>query len=395
MAMTSLNLAAIGNCTVASLITPQGSHVWHCFPRLDGDPVFNALLGAETDQAGCFDVVMRNFAKSEQRYLPNTAIVETVLKDTAGQSLRMLDFRPRYRRFGRMFRPPMIVRRIEPIAGRPLISLRIRPTFGYGERPPEITLGSNHARFVADDLVLRVTTDMPVSYTLHETQLALDRPINVFLGPDETLPDNPDSLARTFLGETTSYWQDWVRDLNVPFDWQEAVIRAAITLKLCSFDDTGAIVAALTTSVPEAGDSTRNWDYRFCWLRDAFFTVTALNRLSATRTMEAFVRFVLDSLQREDHAPILPLLAVAPGMDPSERLADSLAGYRGIGPVRIGNAAVLQRQNDVYGSIVLTAAQMFWDLRLPLQGDVSLYRQLCEVGHLAASAALEQDAGFW
>jgi GH15 family glucan-1,4-alpha-glucosidase len=393
--MASLDLAAIGNCTVASLITPTGKHVWHCFPRLDGDPVFNALLAGEAPEAGFFDVVMLNFTASEQRYLPNTAIVETILRDKAGQSLRMLDFAPRYRRFGRMFRPPMIVRRIEPIAGRPLISLRVRPTFGYGSLKPQITLGSNHARFVADDLVLRMTTDMPVSYALHETQLALDRPINVFLGPDETLPDNPDSLARTFLAETTSYWQDWVRDLNVPFDWQQAVIRAAITLKLCSFDDTGAIVAALTTSVPEAAGSTRNWDYRFCWLRDAFFTVTALNRLSATRTMEAFVRFVLDSLQRDEHAPIDPLLAVAPGMDTSERIAESLSGYRGIGPVRIGNAAVSQRQNDVYGSIVLTAAQMFWDHRLPLQGDVSLYRQLCQIGRTAAAFALEPDAGLW
>jgi GH15 family glucan-1,4-alpha-glucosidase len=111
--------------------------------------------------------------------------------------------------------------------------------------------------------------------------------------------------------------------------------------------------------------------------------------------MESFVRFVLDSLQRADDQPIWPLLAVAPGMDPSERIAGSLAGYRGIGPVRVGNAAVLQRQNDVYGSIVLTAAQMFWDQRLPLQGDLSLYRQLCQVGRAAATAALEPDAGLW
>src|SRR5690349_5053062 len=148
--MASLDLAAIGNCTIASLITPTGSHVWHCFPRLDGDPVFSALLGGETPEAGFFDVQLRNFASSEQRYLPNTAIVETILRDKAGQSLRMLDFAPRYRRYGRMFRPPMIVRRIEPIAGRPLASVRLRPTFGYGGKRPEITLGSNHARFVAD-----------------------------------------------------------------------------------------------------------------------------------------------------------------------------------------------------------------------------------------------------
>ena len=104
--MASLDLAAIGNCTIASLITPTGSHVWHCFPRLDGDPVFNALLGGEAPEAGFFDVVVRNFVKSEQRYLPNTAIVETILRDSAGQSLRMLDFAPRYRRFEVSFRTP-------------------------------------------------------------------------------------------------------------------------------------------------------------------------------------------------------------------------------------------------------------------------------------------------
>jgi GH15 family glucan-1,4-alpha-glucosidase len=321
--------------------------------------------------------------------------VETTLTSSSGDVIRILDFAPRFKRFGRIFRPPQIVRRIEPAAGRPQIRLRVRPTFDYGARRPEITLGSNHARFVGDDVVMRMTTDIPLSYALHETEFTLDRAVNVFLGADETLPENPDSVARSFLAETESYWHDWVRDLNIPFDWQDAVIRAAITLKLCNFEDTGAIVAALTTSVPEASNSPRNWDYRFCWLRDAFFTVTALNRLSATRTMEGFVRFVVDSVQRDNDAPISPLFAMAPGVDVTERIAESLPGYRGFGPVRIGNAAVQQRQNDVYGSIVLTAAQMFWDRRLPQRADKTLYQQLCRVGHSAARLALEPDAGLW
>ena len=99
-------------------------------------------------------------------------------------------------------------------------------------------------------------------------------------------------LAQRLLDATREYWNDWVRSLAVPFEWQEAVIRAAITLKLCSYEDTGAIIAAITTSIPESANSGRNWDYRFCWIRDTYFTVQALNRLGATRTMEGYLRFI-------------------------------------------------------------------------------------------------------
>jgi len=391
----SLDLAAIGNCTIASLIDKKARHVWHCFPRLDGDPVYNALLGEAEPKAGFSDILLRDFTSSEQRYLDNTAIVETILRDKDGNAVRVLDFAPRFKRYGRLFRPPMLVRRIEPIQGRPQITVRVRPNFNYGAQKPGMTLGSNHLRFVGDDAVLRMTTDVPLSYVLHDTEFGLDRPVHIFTGPDEPLPENPRGLAQSFLSETTAYWHDWVRDLNVPFEWQDAVIRAAITLKLCSFEDTGAVLAALTTSVPEAANTIRNWDYRFSWLRDAFFTVTALNRLSATRTMEGYVRFVLDSVGRESDGPIAPLFGMAPGTDLTERFAEALPGYRGFGPVRIGNAAVSQRQNDVYGSIVLTAAQMFWDRRLPDAGGPGLYEQMRRIGRAAHRLALQPDAGLW
>jgi GH15 family glucan-1,4-alpha-glucosidase len=298
-----------------------------------------------------------------------------------------------------MFRPPMLVRRLEPVAGRPRVTIRLRPTFDYGAHKAKLTSGSNHARFFGDSAVMRLTTDASINYILHETEFSLDRPINLIVGADESITDNPDTLAKSFLAETESYWHTWVRDLNIPFDWQQAVIRAAITLKLCSYEDTGAVLAALTTSVPEAPNTPRTWDYRFTWLRDAFFTVTALNRLSATRTMESYVRFIVDVVEagssRGEVAGIAPLFPIAPGTDTTERLIDTLPGYRGFGPVRVGNAAVTQRQNDTYGSMVLTSAQMFWDERLPRQGDLELYRQLCVVGNEAQRTALTPDAGLW
>ncbi len=396
--MSTLELGVIGNCSIASLIDRRGRHVWHGLGRLDGDPVFNALLGGNDPQGGYMEAAVAGGKEGRQRYLPNTAVLETVVEGTSG-TLRIVDFAPRFRRFGRMFRPPMLVRRLEPVTGRPRVTLRMRPTFNYGGLTPQVTIGSHHARFVGDAAVLRLTTDGPITYLLHETEFGLDRPITLIVGADESVPEDPDSLGRSFLAETVAYWQGWVRDLHIPFDWQAAVIRAAITLKLCSFEDTGAVLAALTTSVPEAAGTPRTWDYRFSWLRDSFFTVTALNRLSATRTMEGFVRFIVDIVEggssRGEADRIAPLFPIAPGTDTAEKLIDTLPGYRGYGPVRVGNAAVIQRQNDTYGSMVMTAAQMFWDERLPRHGDMELYRQLCVVGNEAHKAALTPDAGLW
>lgn len=393
--MPTLDLAVIGNCAVAALISPAARHEWFCFPRLDAEPVFNALLGGEEPERGFMDIVLRGQVGSRQRYLRNTAVVETLLTDGAGGGVRVLDLAPRYRRFGRTYRPPMLIRRIEPVAGRPRIRIRIRPSFAYGADPGRTSIGSNHIRYVGAETVLRLTTDAPLSYITHEAEFGLDRPVSLVLGTDESLPENPDTVARTALAETESYWLDWVRGLALPFDWQDAVIRAAITLKLCSFEDTGGIVAALTTSIPEAPGSGRCWDYRFCWLRDAFFTVGALNRLNATRTMEGFMRFIMDAVPDGSNGPIPPLFPIAPGTEVTERIATALPGFRGDGPVRIGNAAVSQVQNDGFGAIVMTATQMFRDQRLARTGDVALYRQLATIGRHAERAAFEPDAGLW
>ncbi len=333
---------------------------------------------------------------SSQSYLPNTAIVETILRDAQGNALRILDFCPRFRLYGRVFRPPMLVRRLEPLSGRPRITVRVRPGFSYGEQHPAPTIGSNHLRFAGPEFSLRATTDMPITHILHEHDFTLGRPGTLVLSADEPLDQSPDSLSTHFLAETLAYWDDWVANLNVPFDWQDAVIRAAITLKLCSYDDTGGIVAALTTSIPEAPGSGRNWDYRFCWLRDSMFTIAALNRLSAMRTMETYLNFVLDNVTGSGPRELPPLFPIAPGMPLEEYIAPALTGYGdGDGPVRVGNGAESQRQNDAYGAIILSLTQFYFDHRLKARGDMALYKQLCQLGDVAERVALEPDAGPW
>jgi GH15 family glucan-1,4-alpha-glucosidase len=393
--MAQLDLAPIGNCAVASLIDGQGRHRWFCFPRLDGDPVFNALVNGDDPKAGFMDIHVDGLQTVTQSYLRNTPILETCMRTDAGEALRIVDFAPRFKMYERNFRPPMIVRRIEAVSGHPRIKIRIRPNFEYGTVSPRISLGSNHVRFLGDDKVLRVTSDVGPSYIVNEQAFLLDGAVNLFIGSDESLSQNPDGLAKHFLHETQCYWADWVRRLAVPFEWQEAVIRSAITLKLCSYEETGAIVAAMTTSIPEAPLTARNWDYRFCWLRDAYFTVHALNRLSATRTMEHFVRFMLDTVVNEGAGDLNPLYPIVSSTALAERNAEALAGFRGMGPVRVGNAASNQRQNDVFGSVILSAAQLFWDSRMNLVGGRDLYNRLRPVGETAVERALLADSGVW
>ncbi len=393
--MAQLDLGVIGNGTIASHIDRQGRHCWFCSPRFDSDPLFNALVNGDAPAAGFADILVGKGEARSQAYQRNTPVLETIFTDESGGSARITDFAPRFIRFGRFFCPPMLIRRVEPLSGRCCVKVRIRPTFQYGAVSPRKVVGSNHLRYAAGDAALRVTTDMPVSYLADEVEFLLDRPVHLIIGGDEPIPEAPQALVSDFLDQTVTYWRDWVRDLAVPFDYQEAVIRAAITLKLCAFEDTGAIVAALTTSVPEAPHSGRNWDYRYCWLRDSYFTVTALNRLGATRTMENHVRFILNAVLSSGTSPEVPLYPIVPGDDVTERIAADLSGFRGMGPVRIGNAAHGQRQHDGYGSIILTAAQMFYDERLPKVGDLDLYRQLRPIGDMAADAALRPDAGLW
>jgi GH15 family glucan-1,4-alpha-glucosidase len=223
----------------------------------------------------------------------------------------------------------------------------------------------------------------------------LTRPMYLVFGTDEPFPSELASTCRDFLTRTLDYWADWVRGLSISYDWQAEIIRAAITLKLSNFEETGGIVAAHTTSIPEAQGSGRNWDYRYCWLRDAYFVVKALSRIGATRTMEDFISFNLGIASAGDGEPLRPVYGIVPTDPMTEYEAPLLAGYLNNGPVRVGNAAAEQPQHDVYGSIILAALPMFVDQRLPRPGDEALFRFLEPLGEKAARFALEPDAGIW
>ena len=392
----TLDLFPIGNCAASALIDRSGRFVWACTPRVDGDPAFCALLsGEKADDQGFWSIDVEDMASVRQHYVRNTPILVTEITDKSGGVVEITDFSPRYRQFGRVYRPMAFIRRVRPLSGAPRIRIRMRPMVNWGEAPAAITTGSNHLRYVGGEMTLRLTTEASVSHIRDERLFRLEEPFSMFLGPDEGFDADVAATTERMLTETTQYWRGWVRTLSVPLEWQEAVIRAAITLKLCAHEETGAIVAALTTSIPEHEGSQRNWDYRYCWLRDAYYVVQALNRLGAADLLENYLVYLRNVIDSAKGGHVQPLYGV--GLEPSlvERFADHLPGYRGMGPVRVGNQAHEHLQHDVYGQIVLSTVQAFFDQRLFRPGTVEDFRALEPVGERAFELHDKPDASLW
>jgi GH15 family glucan-1,4-alpha-glucosidase len=395
--MASLDLALIGNGTISALVDRAGEIVWACVPRFDGDPMFCRLLRhpPSEDDSGVFAIDLVGVVRYEQEYMTNTPILVTRAYGADGSAIEIVDFMPRFRDHGRVFCPMTLVRRVRRIAGKPRIRVRLRPACDYGRSRASHTYGSHHIRFRVGDLWVRLTADVPITAVLEENVFFLDDDATFVLGPDETLHGAVSEVGRHLFEETVGYWRGWVRSLGIPFEWQDAVIRSAITLALNAFEDTGAVVAAMTTSIPEAPNTGRNWDYRYCWLRDGDFVVDALNQLGATRTMEHYLGYILNIVASASEAGLQPVYGITGRTQLDERVVESLPGYRGMGPVRVGNDACHQIQHDVYGSAILAATHVFFDQRLERTGDEELFRRLESLGERAAVLFDKPDAGIW
>lgn len=394
----TLDLWPIGNCQVSGLIDRDGRLVWGCVPRVDGDPTFSSLLEAEPGAAGArgfWEIELEDCSETQQAYLRNTPVLVTRHADTSGNAIEVIDFCPRFRRNGRMYRPVAFARIVRPVKGSPRIRVKLRPARNWGAEDARRTRGSNHVRYILTDETLRLTTTAAVGWIEDERLFRVERNLHFFLGPDESFAEDLRIALDTMLDRTVDEWRQWVRGLATPREWQEAVIRAAISLKLCQYEETGAIVAALTTSIPEHANSARNWDYRYCWIRDAYYTVQALNRLGALDVLEAYLEYLRNIVENAKGGHIQPLYGVGGEEHLPERVADGLRGYRGMGPVRIGNQAHEQVQHDAYGQIVLSTMQSFIDERLFRMSGVADFEALEIVGELAWQVCDKPDAGLW
>jgi GH15 family glucan-1,4-alpha-glucosidase len=385
------DLGLIGNCQFSALIHASGEIVWCCLPRFDSEPVFSTLLDSE--KGGRFRISPAAGETGVQRYLPNTNILETTFRTSTG-AFRVVDFAPRFLQFGRAFRPTQLIRIVEPIEGTPRISVVCEPGLGWSKNRPAITQGSHHLRFEGFSSQLRLTTDLPLSYLggqpfsltgRHHLVLTWGTPV------EEPLPP----FCERFWNETSRYWQRWVKRCDIPPLFQQEVIRSALTLKLHCFEDTGAIIAAMTTSIPESAGSGRNWDYRYCWLRDSYYVLSAFGSLGQFEEREQFVQYLLNVAGGAPGLNLAPLYRVDGSQSLEESILEDWPGYNGERPVRIGNGAALHSQNDIYGEMVLALTPIFLDERMSAERSPAALQLIEGLARKAISLTGVPDAGIW
>lgn len=385
------DLGLIGNCQYSALVDRAGSVVWCCLPRFDSEPVFSSLLDAEL--GGRFEVGPESGERGEQRYIENTNVLETRFETKAG-AFRIVDFAPRFLQFDRIFRPTQFFRIVEPLEGTPRIRVSCEPRLGWSKAVPDRVFGSNHVRYEGFASHFRLTSDVPASY-LSGQPFALTSRKHLVLTWGAPIEEALAPLASRFLGETLRYWQRWVMQCNVPAAFQKEVIRSALVLKLHCFEDTGAIVAAMTTSLPEAPGSGRTWDYRYCWLRDAYYSLGAFRLLGQFEEREHFVNYLFDVAGGAPDLRLNPLYRVDGSSDLSESVQEGWAGYEGHGPVRVGNAAAKHTQNDIFGEMVLALAPVYLDERFQAERSPQALDLLTRLARRAVEVAGTPDAGIW
>lgn len=389
--MSLSELGLIGNCQVSALVRRDGAIVWSCLPRFDSPPVFGRLL--DEKGGGSFVIQPADGSKGTQRYVPNTNVLETTFSSVDG-AFRVLDFAPRFMQHERTFRPTKLVRVVEPISGSPRIRVSCAPILGWSRAQPRRELGSHHIGFHGFDQPLRLTTDAPLAY-LDGEPFALTERRHFVLAWGAPVEEPLAPLCDRFLRETTRYWQQWVKHCDVPPFYQEEVIRSALALKLHCYEDTGAIVAALTTSLPEAPGSGRTWDYRYCWLRDAFYTLGALHLLGQFEEREQFLQFLLNVAASSPQLDLAPLYRIDGKSDLVESVLEEWPGYLGEKPVRVGNGAATHQQHDVFGEMVLALTPLFLDLRFREQVTPAVLDLVTRLARKAISVAGQPDAGIW
>lgn len=385
------NFGIIGNCAYSALIDQQANVSWMCLPRFDSSFIFGGLL--DGDKGGRFSIQPEwDTYSTRQQYIPNTNILETIFDCEDGQ-YKVIDFAPRFLQYERYYKPLMLIRKIVPIKGRPRIRVSCRPVGNYGELQPTKVFGSSHIRFEGLESKVRLTTNIPLTYIDEELPFVLNETKYLVLSWGAPLEAALESSVESFLDQTTSYWQHWVKNTTTGVFEQERVIRSALTIKLHQFQDTGAMIAATTTSLPEYPGKTRNRDYRYCWLRDAHSTIKALNDLSHFSVLEDFVNFI-ENIALNEHQRFHPLYPIGLTKMPNERILP-LKGYRGERPVRIGNNTYHAIQNDIYGEVLITLLPFFTDKRLNVNDYSTLKNVVMNCLTLIDETMHEPDTAVW
>lgn len=381
----------VGNCAFLAHVNKNTNISWLCWPRFDSPFVFGSLL--DLKKGGEFSILPQGEYSSSQYYIENTNILRTEITAEDGK-YRITDFAPRFRLYERYFKPLMLIRKIEPLEGNPRITVKCDPVCDYGKGKMRASLGSNHIDYIGCDENMQLSTNVSLNYIIDEKAFVLNEVKYLILTYGYNLEAPIISTAENFLRETMAYWRLWIKHSSIAGFYQPFVIRSALVLKIHQYEDTGAIIAASTTSLPESPGSTRNWDYRYCWLRDSHYVLTSLNHIGHFEEMEKYFNYLSDISLAEDKR-YQPLYGIGGERTITEKTLDHLTGYKDEQPIRIGNQAYEHIQNDIYGQVLISMLPLYTDHRFVFSERSDSVKWIESVLSKIEATIDEKDAGIW
>lgn len=393
--MNNLNYGIIGNCRTAALVSATGSIDWCCLPEFDSASVFAHILDEKI--GGKFSFKVDKSYSITQHYLENTCLLVTSFTATDA-AFDVVDFLPRYPKENHTFHcPPEIIRLLKIKKGNPKIQVNYQPKLEYAVGETHTYLKNNFIVSLTEAErfdTLYLYSNLDHQQIIEGTTMELKEDAYFLLSYNEkiTLP-SLESLQLE-LDRTKVYWYNWVEKIPHFSAYNQEIRRSAMTLKLLSYEKSGAILAAATTSLPETIGEVRNWDYRFCWIRDASMVIKVISQLGHKRMAKRFLDFIVDLVPDKDEK-LQIMYGINKEKQLTEKLLPHLSGYKNSQPVRIGNAAYAQRQNDIYGILMDVIYQEFVNLNSELENVEELWNITKGIAWVVGKHWQEPDKGIW
>jgi len=394
--MDNLNYGVIGNCTSAALVSENGTIEWCCLPYFDSTAFFAKIL--DRNIGGEFAVRVAAGYKISQQYLPRTNILVTSFK-RGKDHFELIDFMPRYKKdSGAYHCPPDIIRYVRHISGKPVIRVNYNPRPGYGLNETKTEIRRKYVK------VLTAAGPYESVYLYSDLDygiIAKGKPIRIeqdryfLMSYNQKLVELDLDSVQLEFEKTRVYWLNWSSETRRFAGYNEEIVRSALVLKLLTFQKTGAILAALTTSLPEEIGSVRNWDYRFCWVRDASMNIAVLTTLGHYRVAKRFLDFILDVIPYKDEK-IQIMYGINGKKNLTEKILPRLQGYGDSKPVRIGNDAYKQKQNDIFG-VLLDVIYQYLKIfkRNTVENREDLWTVVRTLGRHVEHNWMKKDRGIW
>nr|WP_298790544.1 glycoside hydrolase family 15 protein [uncultured Allomuricauda sp.] len=393
--MDNLNYGIIGNCRSAALISDTGSLEWCCLPQFDSTSVFAKIL--DDKNGGSFEILTKYNYEIHQEYYRNTAILVTRYSD-GENTFEVHDFMPRYHKLtGKYNAPPEIVRYVKHISGAPKFSVRYDPKLEYAQGQTTHHIKKNFVVSLTNKQkfdTLFMYTSFNKRQVLEGEEITIKEDGYFSVCYNEKIFRPTTEKISLELERTKIYWLDWVDRTPTYKQFNAEIMRSAITLKLLTYDKTGAVLAAATTSLPETIGEVRNWDYRFCWIRDASMVIKVMSELGHKNSARRYLQFIIDLMPDKDEK-LQIMYGINREKTLTEKTLEHLDGYRGSKPVRIGNAAYKQKQNDIYGILMDVIYEQLVRFENDIENGEDLWSITKGIVWIVNKHWREPDKGIW